>query len=139
MVLVWNFMKTLEFEKADYECDNTGNISGLPFEYSYSGNKKTSYMGITAGMVYKIRDPIYARVGLGYGYRNVFWELNNGNWAKCIDDSTQGIAIDAGLMYNIGNLSLSLGVQTIGVKYMEAKIGVGFNLKIDDKNNLIIK
>lgn len=134
-----NFMKTMEFEEADYECDNTGNISGLPFEYSYSGNKKTSYMGITAGMVYKIRDPIYARVGLGYGYRNVFWELNNGNWAKCIDDSTQGIAIDAGLMYNIGNLSLSLGVQTIGVKYMEAKIGVGFNLKIDDKNNLIIK
>ncbi len=118
-----------KFEKADYECDYEGNISGLSSEYSYSGQKSTSRLGATAGMVFKIYDPLYAYAGGGYGFRNVFWQLENGSWAKCIDDSYQGIAIDAGLMLHFKGFGFSLGVQTIGVKYLEAKIGIGYTLK----------
>ena len=118
-----------KFVKADYECDYEGNISGLSSEYSYSGQKRTSRLGATAGMVFRIYDPLYAYAGGGYGFRNVFWQLENGSWAKCIDDSYQGIAIDAGLMLHFKGFGFSLGVQTIGVKYMEAKIGVGYTLK----------
>ena len=118
-----------KFGKADYECDYEGNISGLSSEYSYSGQKRTSRLGATTGMVFRIYDPLYAYVGGGYGFRNVFWQLENGSWAKCTDDSYQGIAIDAGLMLHFKGFGFSLGVQTIGVKYMEAKIGVGYTLK----------
>ena len=118
-----------KFGKADYECDYEGNISGLSSEYSYSGEKRTSRLGATAGMVFRIYDPLYAYVGGGYGFRNVFWQLENGSWAKCTDDSYQGIAIDAGLMLHFKGFGFSLGVQTIGVKYLEAKIGVGYTLK----------
>ena len=118
-----------KFGKADYECDYEGNISGLSSEYSYSGQKRTSRLGATAGMVFRIYDPLYAYAGGGYGFRNVFWQLENGSWAKCTDDSYQGIAIDAGLMLHFKGFGFSLGVQTIGVKYMEAKIGVGYTLK----------
>lgn len=118
-----------KFGKADYECDFEGNIIGLSSEYSYSGQKSTSRFGATAGMVFRIYDPLYAYVGGGYGFRNVFWQLENGSWAKCTDDSYQGIAIDAGLMLHFKGFGFSLGVQTIGVKYMEAKIGIGYTLK----------
>jgi opacity protein-like surface antigen len=118
-----------KFEKAAYECDYGGNISGLSSEYSYSGQKSTSRLGATAGMVFRIYDPLYAYAGGGYGFRNVFWQLENGSWAKCTDDSYQGIAIDAGLMLHFKGFGFSLGVQTIGVKYLEAKIGVGYTLK----------
>ncbi len=113
---------------AEYECDHAGNINELTTEYSYSGNKKTSHLGATVGMVFGISDPFYAYAGCGYGYRDVLWELDNGKWAKCIDDSSRGIAIDAGLMLRFEKLGLSLGVQTIGVKYLEAKIGIGFTI-----------
>lgn len=113
---------------AEYECDYAGNINELTTEYSYSGNKKTSHLGATVGMVFGISDPFYAYAGCGYGYRDVLWELDNGKWAKCIDDSSRGIAIDAGLMLRFEKLGLSLGVQTIGVKYLEAKIGIGFTI-----------
>ena len=118
-----------KFVKAEYECDYEGNISGLSSEYSYSGQKSTSRLGATAGMVFRIYDPLYAYAGGGYGFRNVFWQLENGSWAKCTDDSYQGIAIDAGLMLHFKGFGFSLGVQTIGVKYLEAKIGVGYTLK----------
>ena len=115
------------FMKADYECDYEGNISGLSSEYSYSGEKRTSRLGATAGMVFRIYKPLCAYAGAGYGFRNAYWQLGNGAWAKCTDDSYQGVAIDAGLMLHFKGFGFSLGVQTIGVKYLEAKIGVGAN------------
>ena len=118
-----------KFKSANYECDYSGVINGTDMEYSYSGEKSTSRFGATAGMVIRVYDPIYAYVGGGYGFRNVFWELENGSWAKCTDDSYQGIALDAGLMLHFGGFGFSLGVQTIGFSYMEAKIGLGYTLK----------
>lgn len=124
-----NIISNFRFNKADYECDYLGTINDLVHEYSYSGKKKTSRLGATAGMVFRISDFIYAYAGGGYGLRNVFWELENGKWAKCTDDSYQGVAIDAGLIMSFGDFGISLGAQTIGVKYIEAKIGIGFTLK----------
>lgn len=124
-----NLATGFKMDAAEYECDQTGTISTLTTEYSYSGDKATSRLGATAGLVYKINDPLSVYIGGGYGYRNVLWKLDSGQWVKCIDDSYRGIAIDAGLVYNIGQLNLSLGVQTIGVKYLEAKIGIGCSFK----------
>lgn len=118
-----------KYRKADYVCDYSGTINGATFEYSYSGEISTSRFGATAGMVVRISDPVYAYVGGGYGFRNVFWELESGEWVKCTDFCYSGISLDAGLMLHFSGLGLSLGVQTIGFKYMEAKIGLGYTLK----------
>ena len=117
------------YRKADYVCDYSGTIDGATFEYSYSGETSTSRFGATAGMVVRISDPVYAYVGGGYGFRNVFWKLESGEWAKCTDYCYSGISLDAGLMLHFRGFGLSLGVQTIGFKYMEAKIGLGYTLK----------
>ena len=120
-----------QFPTADYECDYSGTIAGLSTEYSYSGGKSTSRLGATAGMVFRISDPVYAYAGGGFGFRNLFWELNSSRWVKNADHSYQGLALDAGLMLHFDGFGVSLGVQTIGVKYMEAKIGIGYTLKED--------
>lgn len=124
-----NLATDYNMDATEYECDQTGTISTLTTEYSYSGDKATSRLGATAGLVYKINNPLSVYVGGGYGYRNVFWKLDSGQWVKCADDSYQGVTIDAGLIYSFGEIGLSLGVQTIGVKYLEAKIGIGFTIK----------
>ena len=122
-----------QFKNADYVCDGSGTISGASFEYSYWGDKSTSRLNATAGVIARISDPVYAYIGGGYGFRNVYWSyyepLEGGNWAKCTDDSYQGIALDAGVMLHFNGFGLSLGVQTIGFNYMEAKIGIGYTLK----------
>ncbi len=124
-----NLTTGFKMDATEYECDQTGTISTLTSEYSYSGDKATSRLGVTVGLVYKINNPLSVYLGGGYGYRNVLWKLDSGQWAKCVDDSYQGIVIDAGLMYSFGKFGLSLGVQTIGVKYLEAKFGIGFTIK----------
>lgn len=116
-------------KKTEYECDQTGTISGMSSAYAYSGNKSTSRFGALAGVVCRIYDPLYVYAGGGYGFRNMYWELEDGNWVKSTDDSYQGIALDAGLMLHFNGFGLSMGVQTIGVKYMEIKFGIGYTLK----------
>ena len=122
-----------KFEQANFECDGSGNSEGLAIEYSFSDEKVTSRLSATAGMMFRLIDPLYAYAGCGYGYRNLLWESVdiNGNkeWMKNTDYSYQGIAIDAGLMLHFRGFGFSLGVQTIGVKYIEAKIGLGYTLK----------
>ena len=120
-----NFM----FGEARYECDGAGVIADLSEAYSYTGEKRSSRMGVTAGMVFRLFDPLYAYVGGGYGVRNKYWQLDDGSWARCTDDSYRGVAMDAGLMLHFGGFGISLGVQTIGVDYLEAKIGMGYTLK----------
>ena len=115
--------------EARYECDGAGVIAGLSEPYSYTGEKRSSRMGVTAGMVFRLFDPLYAYVGGGYGVRNKYWQLDDGSWARCTDDSYRGVAIDAGLMLHFGGVGVSLGMQTIGVDYLEAKIGIGYTLK----------
>lgn len=119
--------------ESGFTCEGTGNwLNQFVGNYSFTGNKKTSRFSATAGMAVKIVDPVYAYAGLGYGYRNLFWEYVSGSvnaYAKNVDDSYKGLAIDGGLMLHFNGFGVSLGVQTIGVKYMEAKIGIGYTLK----------
>ena len=119
------------FLSADYECDGSGQVTSNSLgEYQFSGKQKTSRLAITAGTVLRVRDPLYAYVGSGYGQRSLFWELydndNNFGWAKNTDYSYKGLAFDAGLMVYYRHFCVSAGIQTIGFKYMEAKVGVGF-------------
>lgn len=113
----------------DYECNGNGEISSDITDYKYTGEQKTSRLAATAGMVIRMSNPVYAYLGGGYGYRNLFWQFydcnNNNGWAKNVDYSYQGLSLDAGLMLNFSNVCFSIGVQTTGFNYFETKTGVG--------------
>ena len=113
---------------APNSCNWEGIITGFTEEYSYSGNRSTERIGGSVGLVVKLWNPLDIYLGGGYGYRGVFWELNdvdNGRWVYNYDDSYMGYTLDAGLIIHGGPMVFSLGAQSIKTKYFEARIGLG--------------
>lgn len=119
------------FKHAYYECDGSGEIEGEYedgyTDYTYSDQTRNSRFSISAGMAVRIANPVSIYFGGGYGFRELFWILDDGTWVKNTDYSYSSVSFDGGLLWHFGNFGLSVGVQTIGFKYLEAKAGIGFN------------
>ena len=118
-----------------YPCDADGQIESETIgEYQFTGNQKTTYFSATAGLVFWVSDPLYVYCGGGYGVRKLFWEFDetDGGWEGYAYNkaySYLGPAIDAGFMLHFRGVGISAGVRTIGVDYLEAKLGIGYTLK----------
>ena len=65
-------------------------------------------------------------VGAGYGARTRYLETVDYGWQKYMPNSYSGVSVDAGVIGSIYGLTLSVGVNTIGFKYMEIEMGVGY-------------
>jgi len=97
---------------ADFECDENGAINGiLP---AYSGQSAKSKIYGIAGVNLRLGVPVYLCAGVGYGTRNLCWELTDGRWVKNLAGSPKGVAIDAGLMGKIGPVAISAGATFLG-------------------------
>ena len=97
---------------ADFECDENGAINGILPAYSGQSAKSKAY-GI-AGVNLRLGAPVYLCAGVGYGSRNLSWELTDGRWVRNLARSPKGVAIDAGLMGKIGPIALSAGATFLG-------------------------
>ena len=131
--LGWYVNVNSNFKSVDrsYICSGFGIIDGLT-NYSYTGEESTSRFSATVGMMCRLWSPVYVYFGGGYGWRNLYWEVEHynlewygGEWAMNSDYSYQGVAIDGGLLLRFNKVGISLGVQTIGDVYMEVKLGLG--------------
>ena len=113
---------------ADLECDDTGALTsgGTGTPYYVEGSSAKSKLSITGGYLYRFMKPLYGYVGAGYGQRTLAWETVEGKWVKNTDHSASGIAMEIGAIGTYNNFALSLGIQTIGFKYMELGIGIGY-------------
>lgn len=109
-----------------------------------SGSSKVSLSMITGGLLYSLATdypPEYPKngrtntmlyAGAGYGQRTVFWQDKSDKWAKVTDRTSNGITLEAGVIYsflntNARNLSLSAGIHTINFKTVGLTLGLGFN------------
>ena len=76
--------------------------------------------------------PLYTYVGMGYGYRGLFYEAIDNKWFAVEGKHTvyHGITSEIGLIGNIKGFALSLGFSIItgidGTYYPEAKVGLGY-------------
>lgn len=77
--------------------------------YWTTGKDNRSFYAATAGIIARLHCPIHLYAGVGYANRKVAWELADGTYAKHIDYSYSGVALDYGLMLQIGKLTLSGG------------------------------
>jgi len=64
--------------------------------------------------------------GGGYGSRNVLWEDVSGQWAKVSDLSFSGLSADAGLLLDIGHITLMSGLSSIAFRNLDIEFGLGF-------------
>ena len=109
-----------------------------------SGSNKVSLSMITGGVLYSLATsypPEYPKhgrtntmlyAGAGYGQRTVYWQDKSDKWAKVTDRTSNGIAIEAGVISSFlntsaRNLSLSAGIHTINFKTVGFTLGLGLN------------
>lgn len=106
------------------KCDGHGYVGGsyLPM---YSGTVSTSRLSVIAGGMMRIVGPLCARVGVGYGVRNLCWQTTDRQWYLNKDHSVQGIDASAGLQAQFGGFVISLEAVTTSFRTIEGKLGVG--------------
>ena len=113
------------------ECDGLGNnAQGTPMWFT--GETASTRMAITTGVMHRVAKPLYWYAGVGYGYKELAWEIADGasgthsdKWAKNMDESFNGVEADLGLVLRAKNFAFSAGVQSNSFKYFEATLGVG--------------
>ncbi len=131
-----------------YRCKSDGTTSS-GFIWT-SGEEKTGAFSFSLGSSYAIfsrsrRDISYygsgglsgdrlfpapfalrSFAGVGYGSCSVLWEDLSGRWAQVSDLSHSGFSADAGLLFDIGQLSLMCGLSTIAFQTLSLELGLGF-------------
>ena len=108
---------------SDYECGNDFLVNGEYIEFT--GTEIFTALSVTAGMIYRISEPLALRVGAGYGVRNVVYELNDNKKAKNTDLSAAGLDVSAGAQMKFGKFMVSVDAVSTNFKYFEAKLGLG--------------
>lgn len=114
------------------DCDAEGLIDGV--KGWYTGEARKSRFAITGGYMRHLvetgeNSSLYAYVGAGYGTRTVAWQMvgagGEQQYARVAPSSFKGVEAELGLVYRLGGVVFSAGVQTNSFKYYEANLGVG--------------
>ncbi len=123
----WYFKAKYDFKsvQTDTECDKDGNTTGGD-PFWFTGEKATSRLALTTGMLFRLGKPMYLYTGAGFGYRKMAWETADGQWAECKDLSYSGIEADLGIVFRAKNVAFAVGAQTNSFKYWEGTLGIGF-------------
>jgi hypothetical protein len=92
----------------------------------YNGTKATDRLSVIAGGMMRVAEPLYVRVGVGYGAYNLCWQDKELNWYKIKGYSFQGVDVSAGIQAHLGGFVLSLEAVTTNFQTVEGKVGVGY-------------
>lgn len=120
-----------KFEARDGGLINTyENYGCYPYEPFYTGKTEYTRLEATVGGMVRMRIPLYAYAGVGYGYRGLYGEAVNGEWIKMHTNSTvyHGAVVEAGLTGNIKGFLISAGYSVYisdGI-FHQAKLGIGY-------------
>jgi opacity protein-like surface antigen len=114
----------LQSETPDLECTGDGlNAEGQTLWFT--GEKVTSRMAVTGGLLCRLSHPLYLYVGGGYGYKKLAWETAEGTWAENTDKTYTGPEAELGFILRAKNFAISAGAQSNNFKYVEATVGIG--------------
>ena len=92
----------------------------------YKGTKATDRLSVIAGGMMRVVEPLYVRVGVGYGAHNLCWQDKEQQWYKIKGYSFQGVDVSAGVQAHLGGFVLSLEAVTTNFQTFEGKLGLGY-------------
>ena len=92
----------------------------------YNGTKASDRLSVIAGGVMRVADPLYVRVGLGYGVCNLCWQDKEQQWYKIKEYSFQGVDMSVGVQAHLGGVVVSLEAVSTNFQTLEGKVGVGY-------------
>lgn len=120
-------MTNFNFKKAELECDGNGLVTeGVNSYYPVYTKSSTSRCSIMGGLVFSLGKTTALRAGLGYGFRNKYWETQDGKLVKSTSESFKGLDCTAGIQFSFNGFVLSVDAVTTSFKTMELKFGIGF-------------
>ena len=102
-------------------------------DYFYDDNKTTSRLSIHGGAMYRIAKPLSIKLGVGYGVRNLAFTTQDSYCIKIHSASHSGLECSAGVHLSFGKMAFSVDVISIGFKYSELKLGIGYNFRIKEQ------
>lgn len=109
----------------DYVADLEGYVDG---EWPpYTGASCRTRFSVMGGVVMKVAQPLYLRVGVGYGKRVKSWYVDDNVLVNIPDDSWTGVDASLGAQVHLKGFVLSLDAVTTNFKNMELKAGVGYS------------
>ena len=102
-------------------------------DYFYDDNKTTSRLSIHGGAMYRIAKPLSIKLGVGYGVRNLAFTTQDSDCINIPSASHSGLECSAGVHLSFGKMAFSVDVRSIGFKYSEVKLGIGYNFRIKEQ------
>jgi hypothetical protein len=115
------------------ECDADGFLSdGTYFmDLSYDGYVNYECFSIIAGGMYRFSRLVTAKAGIGYGERNLMYNVRDANdWelyrVRYGGYGAQGIELSAGVLMDLNGFVVSLDAVTTRFKTLEGKLGLGY-------------
>jgi hypothetical protein len=102
-------------------------------DYFYDDNKTTSRLSIHGGAMYRIAKPLSIKLGVGYGVRTLAFTTQDGDCIKIPSASHSGLECSAGVHLSFGKMAFSVDVLSVGFKYSEVKLGIGYNFRIKEQ------
>ncbi|MFZ4546135.1 MAG: hypothetical protein ACOYN4_01800 [Bacteroidales bacterium] len=105
--------------------------------YEFTSNHKVSAYMACAGLTYQLARKLYMYGGAGYGKVDNLYEINEysydgdaplgTDYGRDSKTSIVGVALDAGLTYKIGKLTLIGGASSIGFAIPDFQAGIGYS------------
>lgn len=89
------------------------------------GASKIAHFSVTGGASYSFTNYLSAYLAAGYGYRNIYWDDADGQWARIEDLSARGVAVSGGALFGWKYLGVSLGLSTIAFRTLGVTLGLG--------------
>ena len=117
-----------------FQSDVTGEIGSVATIPDCKSGKSSEWL-LDVGIVFDMfrgwdkkvhNSHLGGYVGAGYGARTRYLETFDYGWQKYLPNSYSGLSVDAGVIGSIHGFTLSAGVNTIGFKYMEIELGIGW-------------
>ncbi len=104
--------------------------------YEFTSNHKVSAYMACAGLTYQMLKNVFIYGGAGYGKADQLYELReydyNGDtplgtaFAKDNKASHSGIAVDAGVLFKMGKMTILGGASSVGFTLPDWQAGIGF-------------
>ena len=104
-------------------------------DYFLTGDKHSSYYVVNAGVMLDFMalsgkmknrfNTIGMYVGVGYGERELFYKSTSSEWYDYLPNCVDGVSVNLGLFGSVKRVTFSVGLNTIGFKYLDMDFGLG--------------
>ena len=92
-----------------------------------TGNDRTTRFSLTGGAIINLDKCVCLRAGAGFGMRVREIETIENEWYRYDKNSTVGVDVTLGCLFNLKHLTISVDMVTTNFKTIEGKLGLGFN------------